>query len=171
MFIVDMLTMNLVSEFDVIMTEVFSTKKIVGMSFHSDLSALSGAYPELHYFKSIPHLYDVQKIYAELYAEKKGQGLSKIVDAVVGTKVCKVEQMGNWEKRPLRKSQLHYGALDAYILVELYERMSMHASESERDIDDYTNPYSQQAQLQEKKDKEAAKKKKAQQYKKRYSKN
>lgn len=40
-FVIDMLKMNLIPEFDELMTEVFSTKKIVGMSFSSDLSALS----------------------------------------------------------------------------------------------------------------------------------
>lgn len=31
--------------------------------------------------------------------------------------------MSNWEKRPLRESQVHYGALDAWVLVLLVEKM------------------------------------------------
>jgi ribonuclease D len=27
--------------------------------------------------------------------------------------------MSNWERRPLRKSQQHYGALDAYIMIDI----------------------------------------------------
>lgn len=31
--------------------------------------------------------------------------------------------MSNWENRPLRYSQEHYGALDAFILTVLVERL------------------------------------------------
>ena len=37
--------------------------------------------------------------------------------------------MSNWERRPLRKSQAHYGALDAYILIGIAEQLAKKAQE------------------------------------------
>jgi len=34
-----------------------------------------------------------------------------------------MEQISNWNRRPLRKSQLHYAAMDACILIKIYDRM------------------------------------------------
>ncbi len=36
---------------------------------------------------------------------------------LLGQEVCKAERMSNWEKRPLRLAQLHYGYLDAYCMI------------------------------------------------------
>ena len=39
-------------------------------------------------------------------------------------KFCKFEQCSNWKARPLSKTQLHYGALDAGILIQIYNIVS-----------------------------------------------
>lgn len=37
--------------------------------------------------------------------------------------MSKGDQCSNWSKKPLRKSQIHYAALDAVICVILYKKM------------------------------------------------
>lgn len=38
-------------------------------------------------------------------------------------KLSKYEQRGNWNRRPLKKTQLHYGALDAFACVLIYDKI------------------------------------------------
>ena len=50
-FLFDMLVMNDLPEFDTLMTEVFRSVKVIGMSFHNDLSMMHKNLPHLEYFK------------------------------------------------------------------------------------------------------------------------
>ncbi len=47
--------------------------------------------------------------------------------------MCKFNQVSEWQSRPLRKSQLHYAALDAVILLTLFNSL-MSAAEAEDEI-------------------------------------
>ena len=44
-----------------------------------------------------------------------------MVEKLIGKKLCKFEQRSNWNRRPLKKSQLHYAALDALVCEVLYD--------------------------------------------------
>ena len=51
-------------------------------------------------------------------------GLSKITEEITGKNLCKIDTFSDWDKRPLSLFQQHYAAVDAYILLKLYQKLS-----------------------------------------------
>lgn len=58
-----------------------------------------------------------------------GGKLLDLTQLALGKTLDKTEQCSNWEKRPLRASQIVYAAIDAYCLLEIYDVL---CSECER---------------------------------------
>ncbi|KAG7498615.1 exonuclease mut-7-like [Solea senegalensis] len=56
------------------------------------------------------------------------KGLSLLVQQVLGKPLDKTEQMSNWEKRPLRISQIRYAVADACCLLDVYSVLSSNAA-------------------------------------------
>jgi hypothetical protein len=53
----------------------------------------------------------------------KSNGLSDVALTYLGKPLDKRVRMSNWERRPLTAAQLHYAALDAHVLIQIYRAM------------------------------------------------
>ncbi|KAJ1352762.1 3_5_exonuc [Parelaphostrongylus tenuis] len=65
--------------------------------------------------------------------------LSELSENLLGVKLDKSEQCSNWAIRPLRASQKRYAAMDAYIVVELFNKLKITAENRDVDFDEAVN--------------------------------
>ncbi|CAH2104601.1 unnamed protein product [Euphydryas editha] len=72
-------------------------------------------------------------------SESGGNSLSSLVQACFGLPLEKAEQCSNWELRPLRSTQIHYAALDAFVLLEIYYYLQKLCAEQQINFDEICN--------------------------------
>ena len=53
----------------------------------------------------------------------ESNGLKKLVAIILGYRISKSAQVSNWEAPELTEKQLRYGATDAYVCLEMYEKL------------------------------------------------
>ncbi|CAK1603100.1 unnamed protein product [Parnassius mnemosyne] len=68
-----------------------------------------------------------------------GNSLSSLVQTCFGLPLEKSEQCSNWELRPLRTTQIQYAALDAHVLLELYNYLRNQCIEQGINFDEISN--------------------------------
>ena len=71
----------------------------------------------------IRYLVDLCSVYKSIFPESKYSSLAHICKSILGKEICKQQTLTNWKRRPLRKNQIHYAGLDAYILIKIYEKL------------------------------------------------
>lgn len=85
----------------------------------------------MKFYLHIENFLDAQSLYKGIfhdYQKEGGSSLAKVCERLFKQKLCKGEQMSNWENRRLRYSQEHYAALDAWILPQAIEQLIQCAS-------------------------------------------
>lgn len=89
------------------LTKIFSneTSTIIGFGFSSDIEQFARKLPNLNFIKYVKNFIDAQSYFGKIYLVETQTGLAKVAQKVYDKSICKVEQMSNWERRPLRQSQ------------------------------------------------------------------
>jgi hypothetical protein len=98
---------------------VFLSRDILklGYDLNSDLHLLFRCYGDLECFRRYEGTLDLQKLFARI----KG-GLSGLANAILGAHLNKTKQMTDWAERPLDISQLQYAAIDATVLISIFNK-------------------------------------------------
>lgn len=70
-------------------------------------------------------VYDTFRASERIHGRKQGHNkLSPVCQRELGLPLDKTEQQSAWERRPLTRSQINYAALDAEVMLQLYEALA-----------------------------------------------
>ena len=123
-YIIDFISLNALPELDEKLCSLMQSDIYkLGVSFEGDRKMLIKCYPHLKAFQNPMNNYiDLVGAYIKVKGLSPG-GLAGCCELLLGKSLCKYEQRSNWENRPLRDSQKHYAALDAYVEIKLLQKL------------------------------------------------
>lgn len=109
----------------------------LGYSFQQDAKKLSLSFPcFIHRFSEFEEdVLNIDEIVSEFQKkwtlfpnpiekdkdQRQSKGLSELTRKCFGAPLNKSECLSNWDRRPLRLAQLKYGALDAFVLIQIHD--------------------------------------------------
>ncbi|XP_033633368.1 exonuclease mut-7 homolog [Asterias rubens] len=126
----------------------------LGFGISGDFQMLSKSYPDLKApVANVQRIVDLLMLSKQILTDSPGilsrpadrgagdaqvssaKGLSELTLQCFGLTLDKKEQLSNWERRPLRQSQIKYAALDAFCLLEIYSLLKDKVNEAGLQID------------------------------------
>lgn len=98
----------------------------LGLGVAQDLKRLGWSYPWLPSTQQYRTVLDIQSVAKKAYPgtpSRDLEGLSKLCVRELGASVDKSLQCSDWSARPLSKGQIDYAALDASVLITLFDSL------------------------------------------------
>ena len=137
-YIIDLLVLGNEPALNEFLLQIFEGDSVkLGVSFEEDLKKIHSHYKGLDACSRKMNKYiDVVDAYRRVFKASPG-GLAGVCDKVLGKSLSKYEQRSNWENRPLRRSQMHYAALDAHVQIEAFQVI---LSKAENEFEKFYEP-------------------------------
>ena len=99
--------------------QMFCNNKFIGFEFSNDDIKIGNFFKKIVYKNKFIELSDVYKN----KKNKKSPELKIIISEMFGKVLDKRDQISDWSQRPLLSNQIKYGILDAYVLIEVYNKL------------------------------------------------
>lgn len=91
----------------------------IGQEFQSDLDSFRREKNGEKIISS--NLINLQNLFKKKFVSEKKSSLIFMVEKLYNKILSKFENVGNWEKRPMKKYLIHYAALDCYLMLDIYD--------------------------------------------------
>jgi len=99
--------------------QIFCNYNFIGFEFSNDDMKIGNFFKKIVYKNKFVELSDVYKN----KKNKKTPELKVIIAEMFGKVLDKRDQISDWSQRPLLSNQIKYGILDAYVLIQIYNKL------------------------------------------------
>lgn len=119
-FILDVLSLKDEERFWFMLKDLFEGDAVkLGQNLAGDMRSLKKISQN---FNIVPkNLIDLGNLFKIKFKDETKSSLAHLVEKLLAKKLSKQERMSNWGRRPLKKYQLHYAALDSYVMLGIFE--------------------------------------------------